>query len=903
MEEKTVVFNEAQQSVVDLSDGWHACQAPAGSGKTEILTERVRKALEDGLPPSKMLCITFTNRAARSMIERVTARMGERTKNVFIGNTHAFALRFLEENGCLPRTASLIEASTETTLWKNAHKRTKERLRDLGDDACQEILAPFIKRLESLIQAPFNATSKHIERVFWYAEKTEWDAWNLRSIASLLKTVLDPRLPPNIDSLREHTKSRLQVVDANISENDLGLASALALMIWDQYEQEKRELAFYDFDDLLVLAYKKLSSPEPCKLRGFTWAQIDEAQDLSPIQWMILKAALAPNAHVLLLGDLAQSIYRFLGASIEVTEHEFGHSIYTLSENYRSPANLVNAANILRSTFLGDSSISTSVHPTNPTAMVLVTRRFETETRDLLIKHAYKVTRIDNINAAFLCPSNQGVTNCSDSLAAKGIDHFTVGKNDLFTKRPALDFLAFISVLHNPRNRLAWSRLFWRFGDLSKIPLAERNNYPPLLASAHLSAKLAKNGSELRDFLVPDVKHHYLAQFLNHANRTVTYFDTETTGLDPNKDSIIQLAGVKIKRGEVRKEIDLYCKTNTPLGNSVEVHGITPDILNEKGKEIESQIYHFLQFNASRPLVAHNLPFDDAMLRHHLKKHFPQAYSAYKKLPKYCTLDLARRFFPELPSHKLGWLLTHFGLEGENSHNALDDVKAGSALMAKLAETAESHLVEISEITKPYADSLQRFSDRFSTLYAQATEMIQDEVEVNIKNLIDLYFSHVEKLSNIDYDDVDKKELITKLIRHAEQSFEPAPLRDYLQVAMPFYQTAKESDLITKLDRLVVSTIHRSKGLEFDCVLIPNAVEASIPSYRIMEQCKSHSEKHAEEGRHLLKEQARLFYVAFTRAKHQVVVGSHRKQMIKGKTFDRYLTRYMNPIVAFFEKY
>ena len=83
-------FRPAQARVIALSQGRHACLAPAGSGKTEILTERIYNALAQGMAAQEMLCLTFTNRAGLNMRDKVQARLGEVPKHLFIGNLHSY---------------------------------------------------------------------------------------------------------------------------------------------------------------------------------------------------------------------------------------------------------------------------------------------------------------------------------------------------------------------------------------------------------------------------------------------------------------------------------------------------------------------------------------------------------------------------------------------------------------------------------------------------------------------------------------------------------------------------------------------------------------------------------------------------------------------------------------------
>ena len=98
----------SQQRVIDAEGGYHLVLAPPGCGKTQILTERIRRAHErDGVPYDQMLCLTFTNRAARGMIERIRQNIDdEEISQVYVGNVHRFCSKFLFENNILPAETS-----------------------------------------------------------------------------------------------------------------------------------------------------------------------------------------------------------------------------------------------------------------------------------------------------------------------------------------------------------------------------------------------------------------------------------------------------------------------------------------------------------------------------------------------------------------------------------------------------------------------------------------------------------------------------------------------------------------------------------------------------------------------------------------------------------------------------
>ena len=124
-------------------------------------------------------------------------------------------------------------------------------------------------------------------------------------------------------------------------------------------------------------------------------------------------------------------------------------------------------------------------------------------------------------------------------------------------------------------------------------------------------------------------------------------------------------------------------------------------------------------------------------------------------------------------------------------------------------------------------------------------------------------------------------------------------------VLIEFYQTAKESDLLTAKDVVVVSTIHRSKGLEFENVILPSVTDDVFPNFFAKKKINSDDDLHSEEGRQLLEEQKRLLYVALTRAKKTLMIGSYdlRAEQVTWKYPKPYqLSRFMGCVISHFER-
>ena len=109
--------DETQQAIINLQSGYHLVLAPPGCGKTQILAERICLALEQGRKPEDMLCLTFTNRAARGMRERIERQVSDRAAdNIFVGNVHRFCSRYLYDNHVIAADSAIIDDDTVISI-------------------------------------------------------------------------------------------------------------------------------------------------------------------------------------------------------------------------------------------------------------------------------------------------------------------------------------------------------------------------------------------------------------------------------------------------------------------------------------------------------------------------------------------------------------------------------------------------------------------------------------------------------------------------------------------------------------------------------------------------------------------------------------------------------------------
>lgn len=307
-----------QAEVVEHVDGALLVVAGPGSGKTRVLTERVRSLLTNVTGHFRVLALTFTNKAADEMRDRLSD-LGENRQRAFIGTIHSFCLEMLAERG------RLVGVEGEPHIFEQ-HKDRKEIL------------------LEAIRQDP----------------------------------VLDEEIGQISDS-RERNKqidSWLQMI-SRIKTHPITCAvlnDELDRRVLDAYDAGLRACGAYDFDDLLLLGYRLLTNnPKLADFyrRLYRFVCVDEAQDLNEAQYALLCALCGDSyKNVMMVGDPKQSIFGFNTSSPEYMEKfrlEFGAKLIELTENFRSSQAVVDVARSLDPNYLVDTQL-----PVKGEARVLV---------------------------------------------------------------------------------------------------------------------------------------------------------------------------------------------------------------------------------------------------------------------------------------------------------------------------------------------------------------------------------------------------------------------------------------------------------------------------------------------------------------------------------------------------
>ena len=337
----TFTPDQFQQAVIQAEGGYHLVLAPPGCGKTQILTERIRRAHEQGMPFDKMLCLTFTNRAARGMKERIEAHIADEGVNeVYVGNVHRFCSKFLFDNSLVPAESSVID-----------------------DDDAVSILARYRDEDEYAVQANYRAKSEYSE-VFHFAGfihqlvhehpkklrlhpecVTARDVTALRTLCQVQRMEMTPATMLDVFRHSDVYEDLIQTEAYDLgSQRDIG-ALLKKMEQARHYMAYKKENKLLDFEDLLMLTYDALRADDKHELKRYDWIQVDEVQDLNPLQLALVDGFTSCDFHtVMYLGDEQQAIFSFMGAKMStldaLRERCEGH-VHRLFVNHRSPAILL----------------------------------------------------------------------------------------------------------------------------------------------------------------------------------------------------------------------------------------------------------------------------------------------------------------------------------------------------------------------------------------------------------------------------------------------------------------------------------------------------------------------------------------------------------------------------------
>ena len=889
----TPSLDKYQVPVVEASQGYHLVLASPGCGKTHILAERIRYARERGVKYEDMLCLTFTNRAAREMTNRIQKVVGGDFSELMVGNVHRFCSKFLFEQGRIPADSAIIDDEEAVSIIADYRNEDEEGVtRDFNRyKGYQTIIffQHFIYQMEH----------QHPWKYYLHPESfTDDDREAVKHICASQKIEYDEQAVVNI---YHHAQEYME--EANAPGLDGKTADRIRVLLWKMYyagcyARYKEENHLFDFEDLLLYTYDIYRSDPTCK--RYPWIQVDEVQDLNGMQLAIIDLLTAEdNPMVMYLGDEQQAIFSFMGAKVEtltLLKMRCKGNIHHLQRNHRSPKYLLDVFNDYaeKQLKIDRELLPLSDNDTKATSgdlRIIHSSTIEAEHKDITTEALSLYEQNKEERTAVIVSANSDADRISEAMTEAGLTHFKVSGRDLFDTPDVKLLLAHLSVLSNEHNSIAWTRIMKGVRAFPSHALARRFNW-----------KLKQLALSPSDFLLYP-ESCYTAEFLRAYNEEeIVVFDTETTGLNVFQDDIIEIAAIRIKGGKVVGEpLDLYIETDKPILPMLgDKENPMYAIYHEKMSTGEllppsDALQCFLDYVGSSPILGHNANYDYNILDNNLQRYCKDTMQVHD-IRCFDSLKLIRLLAPSLHSYKLESLLETFQLAGVNSHQAIDDVKATVSLVRLCAEKAREKQAQQAAFihhpkVKPFANVLRsNYGERYREAVNRLYKLSTDHEPALVSELSAAYNAfHSDGLIN----DIPRLDYILRYLRIdmlTDETVANALAPQLSQYVMDI-NTLKEADFCNSksiLERIYVTTVHKAKGLEFDNVIIFDAADGRYPN--AYNKTKQQDE-----------EDARKFYVAMSRAKRRLFI-AYALQMVDrhGRVFNRDLTPLMDSIQKYF---
>jgi DNA helicase-2/ATP-dependent DNA helicase PcrA len=403
-------LNDRQCEAVKHTEGPLLITAGAGSGKTKVLTCRIAHLLELGVAPYRILAITFTNKAAKEMKERVTNLVGAQADSIWLSTFHSFCAKLLrfEVDGFhgYTRNFTIYDSSDQLVLVKDCLKK-------LNLDDKQFTPRSVLGTISSAKNVLMDAKAFAAKASDFYEQK---------------------------------------------------VADVYAL-----YQEKLRENNAVDFDDLLFLAVRLLQENE--EVRGkyqsrFQYILVDEYQDTNHAQYALTKILAARWRNICVVGDADQSIYAWRGADIrniiDFTRDYPDAASIKLEQNYRSTKTILHAANAVIDN--NESRPKKTLWTENPTGNKIIHYQAQTEHDEAdyiagVIYNRHEISHEPYGDMAILFRTNAQSRVLEEKLMRYAIPYTMVGGTKFYDRKEIKDVLAYLRLLYNPEDSLSLTRI------------------------------------------------------------------------------------------------------------------------------------------------------------------------------------------------------------------------------------------------------------------------------------------------------------------------------------------------------------------------------------------------------------------------------------------------------------
>ena len=845
----SITFNKKQQQVINELNQNILLSAGAGTGKTNVLSYRVANILnKNRANADEILCLTFTNKACRELKNRITSQLDFETANkITIRTIHGFAYQVI------------------TTTAKKAQTIFKEFV--IFDDEDQKTLIR-----QTIANFP-KARALDIQYIVNCIEQLKQER--------ALKHIYTEDIEADYTTIyHQHLKFN-KTFNQQQNDNLTKFFQFDGLNIIINYELALQQMHGLDYKDLIANAYRLFQDENICSSwrKRYKYIMIDEMQDTSSFEYTMLEK-LFPANNIMLCGDEFQTIYEWRGSNpqkiLTAFTEKYNPLIINFNENYRSTKLLLEMAyNTLINLFCKETILHSYAKNLLSKSSELGHKIELKQANSLANEAQWIFQNIVNLlplvktptQIAILVRQNNYLQNLTLHLNylaniynQKNQEtpiHFIQIDNIRFFKRQEIkDVLSIMKYLINPNDYLSLQRIL-----VNLIP-----NIGIRTIKQISSAEYLQNGLRLSDFINANFQNPNYEPFSDlisaYLSKDIIVFDIEGTGTDIFADNIIQLSAIKIRKGKKIAEFNRYLKSDKPVGDSEKVHHISDEYLQTHGENPKLVLQEFCQFIQYAIITGHNIRgYDMDILNQNLLKYNlkPVDFSNIN----FDTLDLVRRFYPNLPNHKLEFLSNHFQFETKSNHNSLDDVFATWELLHKLLED------KIIPTAKKRSELINKQKNKFIHV-AQIFQKLHNILNDNLllENLITQIVKEFDLVNiykaNATQDGAVRLENIRNLFRLAKAELNSHRgtngIKELLQ-----YASLSNTDLdalTSSHPKIPIITIHQAKGLEFDYEFLAGMNDDIFPSY------------FSTRNGSITEEEKRLFYVAITRAKKALFLSS-----------------------------
>jgi superfamily I DNA/RNA helicase len=445
-------LNQAQRRAVTHVDGPLLILAGAGTGKTRTLVHRIAHLIRAAqVPASKIMAVTFTNRAAEEMRERVHGYVGAEAKAVSLGTFHALGVRILREHGAkldLPKRFAIYSTGDQLAALKSAAAEIS-----IADDRFD------------------------LKRILWRISD-----WKSKKI-----------LPDAATRMVAEARARGTRADDY---------AVLAADAYPRYEETLRAAGAVDFDDLLLLPVRLLEQDEDVRRdlwKRWHYLMIDEYQDTNPVQLDMARLLAGTRRNLCVVGDDDQSIYAFRGADVgnilAFEEHFPGAQVVRLEDNYRSTARILGAANAI---IAGNPRRHAKrLRATAGTGGPITLHEFADETLEaegiadeITRRRMLHRTRWGDV--AVLYRANAQSRPLEEVFRQKNIPYRVIGGTSFFERKEVADATAYLRAVAYPADEIAVRRIL---------------NYPTRAIGRQTVLRLAELARERRQSFVHVLQH------------------------------------------------------------------------------------------------------------------------------------------------------------------------------------------------------------------------------------------------------------------------------------------------------------------------------------------------------------------------------------------------------------